>query len=193
MPLARTSRLVVILAIASGLEIAALGARQTPPTPADVAFMQGMIHHHAQALEMVELLKTRTRRDDMKKLAERIEISQRDEIRMMKGWLADRGAEVPMDHGRGMMMLHGSMMTSMPGMLTPQQMTALERATGSAFDRLFLAGMIQHHEGALTMVDELFKTPGAAQDSALFDFATHVDADQRAEILRMRRLLGALR
>jgi uncharacterized protein (DUF305 family) len=167
------------------------GARPTPlpkHTAADVTFMQGMIHHHAQAIAMVELLKTRTRREDMKRLGQRIEVSQRDEITMMKTWLADRGAEVPMDHGHGMMMMAGAMMGPMPGMLTPDQMTALESATGPAFDRRFLAGMIQHHEGALTMVDELLKAPGAAQESVIFDFVTHVDADQRMEIARMRQM-----
>jgi len=173
--------------------IVALGAlvhAQAPKaTQADVAFMQRMIHHHAQAVAMVDLLQTRTRREDMKLLGQRIAISQKDEIKTMKTWLADRGEEVPMDHGRGMMMVHGAMMDPMPGMLTPAQMTALEQASGPAFDRLFLVGMIQHHEGALAMVEELLRSPGAAQESAVFDFVTHVDADQRMEIARMRQML----
>lgn len=160
-------------------------------TAADTRFMQGMIHHHAQAIEMVELLKTRTSRGDMKLLGKKIEVSQNDEIKMMKNWLKERGEEVPMDHGGGKMMMMGTgeMMAPMPGMLTEQQMAELAAAKGPAFDRLFLNGMIQHHVGALTMVDELFATPGAGQDSIIFDFATHVDADQRMDISRMRQML----
>ncbi len=166
-------------------------ALTVPPkaTAADIAFMQHMIHHHAQAIEMVELLRTRTTRQDMKLLAQRIAVSQTDEIKLMNTWLSDRHAEVPMDHGRGMMMMNGAMMEPMPGMLTPEQMAALERARGAAFDRLFLAGMIQHHEGALAMVDDLVKSPGAGQEPAIFDFITHVDTDQRIEIGRMRQML----
>lgn len=167
----------------------------TPPaaTPADIAFMQGMIHHHAQAVEMVALLKTRTPHDDMQRLGARIDISQRDEIKMMQTWLADHGAAAPMDHGHGRMMINGAMMPAMPGMLTPAQMATLEAAKGSAFDRLFLTGMIQHHEGALVMVRDLQATPGAAQEPGVFDFISHVDADQRMEIARMQRLLLELK
>ena len=170
----------------------------TPPaksvakyTPADTKFMQGMIHHHAQAIEMVELLKTRTQRKDMKLLGLKIEVSQNDEMKMMRNWLKDRGEEAPMDHGNGhmMMMSQGGMMPPMPGMLTEKQMKALAAAKGPAFDKLFLSGMIQHHIGALTMVDELFATPGAGQESIIFDFASHVDADQRMDISRMRAML----
>ena len=160
-------------------------------TAADTKFMQGMIHHHAQAIEMVELLKTRTQRKDMKLLGLKIEVSQNDEMKMMRNWLKDRGEEVPMDHGGGhmMMMSAGSEMPPMPGMLTEKQMKALAAAKGAAFDKLFLEGMIQHHEGALTMVAELFATPGAGQDTVIFDFATHVDSDQRMDISRMRTML----
>jgi len=161
-------------------------------TPADTKFMQGMIHHHAQAIEMVELLKTRTQRKDMKLLGLKIEVSQNDEMKMMRNWLKDRGEEAPMDHGGGHMMMMSSMseMAPMPGMLTAKQMKALAAAKGAAFDKLFLEGMIQHHEGALTMVEELFATPGAGQDSIIFDFATHVDSDQRMDIARMRAMLS---
>ncbi len=160
-------------------------------TPADAKFMQGMLHHHAQAIEMVDLLKTRTQRKDMKLLGLKIEVSQNDEMKMMRNWLKDRGEEVPMDHGHGqmMMMSGGGMMPPMPGMLTEKQMKALAAAKGPAFDKLFLNGMIQHHLGALTMVDELFATPGAGQESIIFDFASHVDADQRMDISRMRAML----
>ena len=161
-------------------------------TAADTKFMQGMIHHHAQAIEMVELLKKNTTRKDMKMLGLKIEVSQNDEMKMMRNWLKDRGEEVPMDHGGGhmMMMSDGGDMPPMPGMLTEQQMAALAKAKGPAFDKLFLEGMIQHHLGALTMVDELFASPGAGQESIIFDFATHVDSDQRMDISRMRGMLS---
>jgi uncharacterized protein (DUF305 family) len=152
--------------------------------------MQDMIHHHAQAIEMVALLKAKSKRADLKLFGERIEVSQNDEIKMMKTWLTDRGAEVPMDHGHGQMMMGTAMMPPMPGMLTPAQMAALEKASGPEFDRLFLTGMIQHHEGALAMVEELLRTSGAGLESVIFDFITHVDADQRMEIGRMRQLLA---
>jgi uncharacterized protein (DUF305 family) len=155
--------------------------------------MQGMIHHHAQAVEMVELLKTRTQSADMKKLAQRIELSQRDEIKMMRHWLEARGQDAPDPSAH---MMHGGMagmdMPLMPGMLTADQMKQLAAASGPAFDRLFLTGMIRHHGGALTMVKELFATPGAAQESDIFAFASDVDADQRMEIDRMSRMLEEL-
>ena len=157
-------------------------------TGADIKFMQGMIGHHAQALEMVELLKKNSNSDDMKKLALRIELSQDDEIRMMQGWLQVRGQRVP---GRTEHHQHGA--TLMPGMLTPDEMLQLEQAKGPAFDKLFLEGMIKHHGGALTMVRELLDTPGAAQASDVFGFVADVEADQRAEIDRMGALLASLK
>jgi uncharacterized protein (DUF305 family) len=156
-------------------------------TAADVKFMQGMIHHHAQALDMTDLLATRTQSEDMKKLALRISLSQADEIKMMRRWLAVRGQEVPDEHAHH---LPGAPM--MPGMLTPEEMQRLAAVKGPDFDRLFLAGMIKHHAGALTMVQELFATPGAGQDSDIFAFASDVDADQRMEIDRMGAMLGEL-
>ena len=169
-------------------------------TDADVAFMQGMIHHHAQAVEMVELLKTHTKSSDMQKLGQRIELSQKDEIKMMRHWLEGHGQQAPdpfahQGHDMGSMpgMSGGGASTPMmPGMLTTAQMQQLAAATGTAFDRLFLTGMIQHHGGALTMVKQLFATPGAAQDSDIFAFASDVDADQRMEINRMSRMLEEL-
>lgn len=152
-------------------------------TPADVDFMQGMISHHAQAIEMTDLLATRTERDVMRKLAERIDISQADEIKMMQQWLVARGQIAPDQHAHH----HEGMM--MPGMLTPDQMERLAAAHGAAFDRLFLEGMIAHHQGALTMVDELMKMPGAAQESEIFGFVSDVEADQSAEIARMSGML----
>jgi uncharacterized protein (DUF305 family) len=157
-------------------------------TPADVRFMQGMIHHHAQAVDMTQLLATRTASDDMKKLALRIELSQNDEMKMMRRWLEVRGQEVPGEHAHHM---PGAPM--MPGMLTPEQMAQLAAAKGPEFDRLFLEGMIRHHRGAITMVEELFATPGAGQDSEIYAFASDVDADQRMEIDRMGAMLAMMK
>jgi uncharacterized protein (DUF305 family) len=156
-------------------------------TAADVKFMQGMIGHHAQAIEMTDLLRTRANSEEMRKLGLRIEVSQADEITMMQHWLAARGQEVPGPHA---MHMHGA--TLMPGMLSVEEMTRLAEAKGTGFDRLFLEGMIKHHEGALTMVRDLFSTPGAGQDSEIFAFASDVDADQRMEIDRMAVMLKEL-
>lgn len=155
-------------------------------TAADVTFMQGMIGHHSQALEMVALLETNSQSDDMKRMALRIKISQDDEIAMMKDWLTARGKPLPDAHA------HHTHAGMMPGMLTPEQMEKLAAAKGKAFDALFLEYMIQHHEGALTMVKELFATPGAAQEGDIFAFASDVEADQQMEIDRMGALLREL-
>jgi uncharacterized protein (DUF305 family) len=154
-------------------------------TPADVRFMQGMIGHHAQALEMTALLQSRTRSEDMRKLALRIEVSQADEIKMMQDWLKRRGQPQPDPHAH-----HAPGATLMPGMLTAEEMTRLAGAAGPEFDRLFLEFMIKHHDGALIMVTELFSTAGAGQEAEIFAFASDVDADQRMEIDRMRGMLG---
>jgi uncharacterized protein (DUF305 family) len=161
---------------------------QVQYTGADIKFMQGMIGHHAQALEMVTLLKANSRDEDMKKLALRIELSQDDEIQMMQRWLQARGQQVP---NRNAMHMHGA--TLMPGMLTPDEMEHLAAAKGPAFDRLFLEGMIKHHGGALTMVEELLSTPGAAQESEVFAFVSDVEADQRMEIDRMGAMLTMMK
>ena len=155
---------------------------------ADVQFMQGIIHHHAQALDMTALLKDRTSSDDMRKLALRIELSQSDEIKMMQRWLEVRGQEAPGEHAH-----HMPGAPVMPGMLTPEEMDRLAAAKGAAFDRLFLEFMIRHHAGALIMVDELFSASGAAQDSEIFGFASDIVADQRAEMSRMGEMLEELR
>jgi uncharacterized protein (DUF305 family) len=155
------------------------------PAAADIDFMQGMIMHHSQAVEMTDLLRTRTRNKDLQALGKRISISQSDEMKYMKQWLEDRGQPASMEHGHMKM----DSMPLMPGMLTPKQMKALEQATGPAFDHLFLTGMIQHHTGALIMVRDLFNIPGAGQDAVLFDFATDIDNTQRAEISIMRGML----
>ena len=158
--------------------------------------MQRMIGHHAQALTMAALVPTHSQRGDLRTLAARIDATQRDELALMRRWLASRGQTVPAadahaGHGAGD---HAAMsgMPGMPGMLSPEQLARLERATGPAFDRLFLEGMIRHHEGALAMVQEFFATPGAAQDPESFRLASDVDADQRAEIRRMRELLATV-
>jgi uncharacterized protein (DUF305 family) len=153
-------------------------------TSVDIKFMQGMIGHHQQAIEMVALIPARTARDDMRLLGKRIDLSQVDEIAMMQHWLEVRGQQVP---GQNAMHVHGA--TLMPGMLTDDEMAHLAAATGAEFDRLFLQGMIKHHEGALTMVRELFASPGGGQDPEVFAFASDVDADQRMEIDRMGALL----
>ena len=155
-------------------------------TPADVKFMQGMIGHHAQAVEMVALINERTQSDDLKMLGLRIKVSQDDEMDMMRKWLEARGEKVPGPHA------HHEPGGFMPGMLTAEEMTALANAKGKEFDRLFLMGMIKHHGGAITMVEELFKTPGAGQDGEIFAFASDVDADQRMEIERMGMMLREL-
>jgi uncharacterized protein (DUF305 family) len=156
-------------------------------TPADVRFMQGMIGHHAQALEMTELVTSRTRRDEMRLLARRIELSQADEITLMRHWLQVRGEQVPNEHAH-----HAPGATLMPGMLSPAEMDRLAAVTGVEFDRLFLEGMIKHHDGALTMVSDLFANPGAGQEPEMFAFASDVDADQRIEIDRMSAMLSEL-
>jgi len=157
--------------------------------------MQGMIHHHAQAIDMTELLKTRTNSEDMKKLGMRIQVSQTDEIRMMQRWLQAHGAEAPDPHAMhmpGMIMPGMDHDPMMPGMLTPEEMVHLAGLKGVAFDRYFLEGMIQHHGGAITMVKELFASPGAAQDSNIYAFASDVVADQQMEIDRMSGMLAAI-
>jgi uncharacterized protein (DUF305 family) len=165
-------------------------AKLPPRSKADVEFMQGMIMHHAQAVEMTALITSHTENKELQSLGARISRSQSDEIRFMKRWLAARGEPVsmPMPEMSGMDMSHEAM-PLMPGMLTPEQMEALRKAKGAEFDRLFLTGMIQHHGGALTMVKDLFDTGGAGQDAELFDFATDVDTGQRAEIRIMQAML----
>jgi uncharacterized protein (DUF305 family) len=153
----------------------------------DIKFMQGMIGHHAQAIEMVTFIPTHTHRREMVLLGQRIDISQNDEIKMMQEWLRARGQQVP-----ALTAMHAHGATLMPGMLTEEEMARLARANGDEFDRLFLEGMIKHHEGAITMVKELFAAPGAGQDVSVFSFANDVDIDQRMEIQRMGALLDVI-
>jgi uncharacterized protein (DUF305 family) len=183
-------------------------------TQADIDFMVGMIHHHAQALTMSRMAPDHDASGPMRILTARIINAQRDEIRLMQQWLRERGQRVPdppemhagemgggddgaMDAGHA---AHDAMPAGeggahamhMPGMLTPAQLEALDEARGEDWDRLFLQFMIQHHEGALTMVDELFATPGAAQEDAVFKLASDIGADQTSEIERMRTMLAEL-
>jgi uncharacterized protein (DUF305 family) len=158
--------------------------------------MQGMIMHHAQAVEMTALIDAHTENKELRSLGARISRSQSDEIKFMKRWLVSRGqsiSEATADMHHMKMHDHTKMshepMALMPGMLTPEQMEALRQAKGEEFDHLFLAGMIQHHGGALTMVKDLFDTAGAGQDAELFNFATDVDSGQRAEIRIMQNML----
>jgi uncharacterized protein (DUF305 family) len=160
-------------------------------TEADVRFMQGMIGHHAQALAMTSLLPARTRRADMRLLAERIDVSQKDEIAFMQRWLAKRGEAVPSVEGGHEQHAGGAHPALMPGMLTEADLARLAAATGPEFDQLFLEYMIRHHEGALVMVKNLFATQRGGQEPELFKFAADVDADQAAEIKRMRGMLGS--
>jgi uncharacterized protein (DUF305 family) len=162
-----------------------------PRSPKDVEFMRGMIMHHAQAVEMTALIEARTVNKELRLLGARISHTQAEEIRFMKRWLEARGqvAEADMGDMSGMSMSGSANDTLMPGMLTAAQMKALKFAKGKEFDRLFLAGMIQHHKGALEMVRDLFNTAGAGQDAEIFNFATDVDSGQRAEIRIMETML----
>jgi uncharacterized protein (DUF305 family) len=161
-----------------------------PRSSADVEFMQGMIMHHQQAVEMTALISSRTENKNLRSLGARISSSQSDEIKFMQRWLAARGEPISMAMpGMPDMDKSGHPMALMPGMLTPEQMDALRKSKGSEFDHLFLTGMIQHHNGALIMVKDLFDTAGAGQDADLFNFATDADNTQRAEIKIMQSML----
>ena len=165
-------------------------AKLPPQSRADTAFMQGMIMHHAQAVEMTALIESHTQNKELRALGARISISQTDEIKFMKRWLAARGERLSMPMpDMSSMDMSQEMSPLMPGMLTPDQMKALRQAKDAQFDQLFLNGMIQHHNGALTMVKDLFDTAGAGQDAELFNFATDVDNGQRAEIRIMQGML----
>ncbi len=211
------SRPLVAAALAAGMAFLTLGAASSPAQPpivqpgapgepsrtisadeasdlagirfseADVRFMQGMISHHAQALEMTALLDTNTASDAMRATALRIELSQEDEIEMMQDWLRERGQDVTAVDAH-----HAEGFQPMPGMLTAEEMASLAGAEGAAFDRLFLELMIKHHRGAVTMVQNLLRQPGAAQDSVLFGFTSDVVADQTAEINRMDAMMAEL-
>jgi uncharacterized protein (DUF305 family) len=157
-------------------------------SPADVSFMTGMIVHHAQAVVMTALVPERTQNPTIRLLARRIAASQEDEMALMTRWLTARGEAAPNEHAH-----HGHAdHVHMPGMLSDEQLAQLAGARNSEFDRLFLELMIQHHEGALVMVEQLFASETGGHEVEIFNFASHVDSDQRAEIERMRALLRTL-
>jgi uncharacterized protein (DUF305 family) len=157
-------------------------------TDGDVKFMQGMIHHHNQALQMVAMIATHTKTPELVAMGQKIQLSQSGEITAMKEWLTARKQTVPMIMPDGTVMDHGDM-APMPGMLTPEQMKALDTARGAQFDELFLTGMIQHHKGALKMVADL-REAGGGKEPNIGGFLNDVDNDQRMEIVRMYGLLG---
>jgi uncharacterized protein (DUF305 family) len=166
-----------------------------PYTAADVHFMTGMISHHAQALAMSKMAPTHGASSSIRTLAARIINAQADEIVIMQQWLADREKPVPEPDPAGMKMNMGGMdhVHLMPGMLTADQMKQLDAARGKTFDRLFLQFMIQHHRGAVEMVQELFSTYASGQNDVVFKFASDVNTDQTTEIARMERMLEALK
>jgi uncharacterized protein (DUF305 family) len=163
-----------------------------PYTKADIDFMQGMIHHHAQAIAMSKWAPSHDAGSSVQTLAGRIINAQRDEIAIMSQWLRERQQQVPVPDTLGAMSMNmggGQGMVMMPGMLTSDQMHQLDAARGSDFDRLFLQDMIQHHRGAITMVKQLFDSYGAAQDLVVFKLASDANVDQTTEIARMQRML----
>lgn len=163
-------------------------------TEADVHFMTGMIHHHAQAIEMARMAPAHGASPTIRTLAARVINAQRDEIATMQRWLRERGEPVPELHvtDDAVMVHGGDHAMHMPGMLTPEQIRELDAARGEEFDRLFLQLMIQHHRGAVAMVNDLFGTPGAGQDEDVFRFASDVQVDQATEVARMELMLSAM-
>jgi uncharacterized protein (DUF305 family) len=199
--------LVLMLAAALGIETLGAAPQQStqpaepkarpdlvrqPYSEADVEFMAGMIPHHAQAVVMAGWAPSHGARPDVRVFCERILVGQRDEIEFMRTWLRDRGETVPAanatHHRMKMNGVEHDML--MPGMLSPEEMERLDKARGAEWDRLFLTGMIRHHEGAIKMVDDLFESYGALQDDDLYKFASDIYADQSTEIERMRKMLS---
>ena len=170
------------------------GIRQ-PFSEADVYFISGMIPHHAQAVLIAGWAPSHGASADVQKLCERIIVSQRDEIKWMQNWLSERGQEVPEATATHHKMKMGDHLHDMlmPGMLTEEDLKQLDKARGKDFDRMFLKFMIKHHEGAISMVEDLFKSYGAAQDDATYQFASDVFADQTAEIEAMSKMLAAIK
>jgi uncharacterized protein (DUF305 family) len=169
---------------------------RNPYVEADVEFMYNMIGHHAQAITMARMAPTHGASPEVQRLAARIINAQNDEIAIMTRWLRDRQKpvpEIPADGGPTMMLMNGEpMQMLMPGMLTPEQLKALDAARGEEFDRLFLIDMISHHRGAVSMVKDLFGSYGAAQDELVFKFANDVNVDQTTEINRMEKMLASI-
>ena len=162
-------------------------------TPADVHFVAGMIGHHAQAIQMAKWAPSHGASPAVRVLCERIVVAQTDEIAFAQRWLREHNEYVPPADPRGHIMQGMDQPMLMPGMLTPEQMAQLDAARGPEFDRLFLTFMIQHHQGAITMVQQLLAVPGAAQDGPIFRFASDVNADQTTEINRMTLMLDDLK
>lgn len=175
-------------------ELARVAAMKVEVTQADVHFMSGMIPHHAQAVLIAGWAATHGARSDVRILAERIVVGQKDEIALMRNWLSDKGKPVPAADATHMRMKMDGMEHDMlmPGMLSAEQLAQLDRARGTEFDQLFLTFMIRHHEGAVSMVDELFGTNGAGQDETVFRLASDIYADQTTEIDRMQKMLSTL-
>src|SRR5580765_3310503 len=171
---------------------AAPAPKQKNYTDADVHFMAGMIGHHAQAIQMAGWAPSHGANPSVRVLCERIVVAQNDEIVMAQRWLREHGEFVPPADPRGHIMQGMDHPMLMPGMLTPEQMTQLDSARGPEFDRLFLTFMIQHHQGAITMVEELNKSPGAGQDDTVFKMSSDIFADQTAEIERMDNMLSQI-
>ena len=188
-----TNRLALILALAA--PVAGVSNAQTTKkyTPADVHFVAGMIGHHAQAIQMAGWAPSHNASPSLRVLCERIVVAQTDEIAFAQRWLREHGEYVPPADPRGHIMQGMDQPMLMPGMLTPEQMAQLDSARGPEFDRLFLTFMIQHHQGAITMVQQLLAVPGAAQDGPIFRFASDVNADQTTEINRMTLMLNDLK
>jgi len=201
----------LLVSVAAGLCLSACGPAKAPaaqpgpamngsrpkpvdhtPNPADIEFMSGMIPHHAQAVLMAGWAASHGARTDVRILCERIVVGQRDEIKLMQQWLADRGQTVPdAASTRHRMVMNGMEHDMlMPGMMTDDEMAALDKARGPEWDRLFLLGMIRHHQGAIDMVNVLFGSSGGGQDETVYKFASDVFADQSIEIDRMQQMLN---
>ena len=208
--MSRLAAPALLVSLAAGACVAACGPTKAPaaqpkaaingakfkavdrtPNPADVEFMSGMIPHHAQAVLMAGWAPSHGARTDVRILCERIVVGQRDEIKLMQMWLADHGQTVPDATSTKMHMVMNGMEHDMlmPGMLTDEEMAALDKARGPEWDRLFLTGMIKHHQGAIDMVNVLFGSAGGGQEETVFKFASDVFADQSTEIDRMRQML----
>ena len=182
-------------ACASAPQFPAQPIGRLPASQADIEFMTGMIPHHAQAVLIAGWAPSHGASESLQRLAERIVVAQQDEIATMRTWLADRGQKVPAADATHMRMTMNGVEHDMlmPGMLTADELAQLDRARGTEFDRLFLTFMIKHHEGALSMIEKLFSSYGAAQDDVVFKFASDVSADQSTEIDRMQKMLDALK
>jgi uncharacterized protein (DUF305 family) len=178
----------------SAVEQARIDSLRRPYTAADIEFMSGMIAHHAQAVAMAKEAASHGASSSVQIYCGRVAMAQTAEIGLMQAWLRDRRQPVPEADAKGMKMtMNGQqMMMLMPGMLSEEQMKMLDAAHGPEWDRLFLTFMIQHHQGAISMVEKLFATNGAAQDEIVFKFANDVQADQSTEIDRMKQMLEAM-